>query len=193
MPRSNRATCRWQTRSPKTLRCRASGIPRRYIGDRIARTASPHRLLDPEAGPLIGVKLHVLTRKTLGGIQTDLGSRAIGNDGQVIDELYAAGRGGRLRRWRCARIQRAGRDLPGGLPVLRPGRRSRCGGKAVMTKASRAPIQALVVVTFLAMIAANGLTVMSGTSLDGVDVVLAAIDENMVAQQASLTWPIRSR
>ena len=32
--------------------------------------------------------------------------------------------------------------------------------------------------------------VMSGTSLDGVDVVLAAIDENMVAQQASLTWPI---
>ena len=32
--------------------------------------------------------------------------------------------------------------------------------------------------------------VMSGTSLDGVDVVLATIDETMVAQQASLTWPI---
>ncbi len=32
--------------------------------------------------------------------------------------------------------------------------------------------------------------VMSGTSLDGVDVVLAAINENMVAQQASLSYPI---
>lgn len=32
--------------------------------------------------------------------------------------------------------------------------------------------------------------VMSGTSLDGVDVVLAAIDDRMVAQQASLSWPI---
>ncbi|MBZ9643829.1 FAD-binding protein, partial [Streptomyces sp. PSKA30] len=48
-------------------------------------------LLDPAAGPLIGVKLHVLTRKTLGGIQTDLDSRALGTDGQPIDGLYAAG------------------------------------------------------------------------------------------------------
>lgn len=64
---------------------------RRYLGDRIARTASPHRILDSEAGPLIGVKLHVLTRKTLGGIQTDLQSRAMGLDGNPIDGLYAAG------------------------------------------------------------------------------------------------------
>ncbi|WP_445527641.1 FAD-binding dehydrogenase [Streptomyces cyslabdanicus] len=64
---------------------------RRYLGDRLGRVAAPHRVLDPAAGPLIAVKLHVLTRKTLGGIQTDLDSRALGRDGQVIDGLYAAG------------------------------------------------------------------------------------------------------
>ncbi|MFF2951417.1 FAD-binding dehydrogenase [Kitasatospora sp. NPDC057965] len=64
---------------------------RRYLGDRLGRTAAPHRLLDPAAGPLIGVKLHVLTRKTLGGIQTDLGSRALGADGTPVPGLYAAG------------------------------------------------------------------------------------------------------
>src|SRR5699024_11451906 len=61
---------------------------RRYLGDRISRTAPPHRILDPSAGPLIGVKLHVLTRKTLGGIQTDLDSRALGASGQPIEGLY---------------------------------------------------------------------------------------------------------
>ncbi|WP_426362091.1 FAD-binding dehydrogenase [Streptomyces sp. E-08] len=64
---------------------------RRYRGDRLGRAAAPHRLLDPAAGPLIGVKLHVLTRKTLGGIQTDLDSRALAADGTPVDGLYAAG------------------------------------------------------------------------------------------------------
>ncbi|HWS37878.1 MAG TPA: FAD-binding dehydrogenase [Actinoplanes sp.] len=64
---------------------------RRYLGDRIGRTSVPHRLLDPAAGPLIGVKLHILTRKTLGGIQTDLDSRALDATGQPIPGLYAAG------------------------------------------------------------------------------------------------------
>ncbi|GAA2691281.1 FAD-binding dehydrogenase [Actinoplanes palleronii] len=64
---------------------------RRYIGDKIGRTSTPHRILDPAAGPLIGVKLHILTRKTLGGIQTDLDSRVIGTEGQVLPGLYAAG------------------------------------------------------------------------------------------------------
>ena len=45
---------------------------RAYRGDRLIRTATPHRILDPKAGPLIAVKLHVLTRKSLGGIETDL-------------------------------------------------------------------------------------------------------------------------
>ncbi|KAB2343805.1 FAD-binding dehydrogenase [Actinomadura rudentiformis] len=64
---------------------------RRYLGDRLTRAVAPHRILDPAAGPLIGVKLHVLTRKTLGGIQTDLDSRALGADGQPVEGLYAAG------------------------------------------------------------------------------------------------------
>jgi predicted oxidoreductase len=64
---------------------------RRYLGDRIGRTSTPHRLLDPAAGPLIAVQLRILTRKTLGGIQTDLDSRALGADGAPIPGLYAAG------------------------------------------------------------------------------------------------------
>ncbi|WP_331770489.1 FAD-binding dehydrogenase (plasmid) [Embleya sp. NBC_00888] len=64
---------------------------RRYLGDRLGRAAAPHRVLDPAAGPLIGVKLHILTRKTLGGIQTDLESRALGPDGRPVEGLYAAG------------------------------------------------------------------------------------------------------
>ncbi|MFT4253847.1 MAG: FAD-binding dehydrogenase [Caulobacter sp.] len=64
---------------------------RRSLGDRLARTAKPHRILDPAAGPLIGVKLHVLTRKSLGGLQTDLSSRVLAPDGRVLEGLYAAG------------------------------------------------------------------------------------------------------
>jgi predicted oxidoreductase len=64
---------------------------RRYIGDRLIRTAKPHRILDPAQGPLIGVKLNIVTRKTLGGFQTDLDSRVFGQDGKVMPGLYAAG------------------------------------------------------------------------------------------------------
>lgn len=64
---------------------------RRYIGDKLIRTAKPHKILDPEHGPLIAVKLNILTRKTLGGFETDLDSRVFGNDGQIIRGLYAAG------------------------------------------------------------------------------------------------------
>ena len=82
-----------QMANPYSKDAQVQGIrnSRRYLGDRIARTAAPHRILDPEAGPLIGVKLHILTRKTLGGIQTDLSSRALGHDGKPIPGLYAAG------------------------------------------------------------------------------------------------------
>ena len=64
---------------------------RRYIGDRLIRVARPHALLDPAAGPLIAVRLHVLTRKTLGGLHTDLSSRALGSSGEPVPGLYAAG------------------------------------------------------------------------------------------------------
>lgn len=64
---------------------------RAFRGDRLIRTASPHRILDPKSGPLIAVKLHVLTRKSLGGIETDLSGRALGAGGEPIPGLYAAG------------------------------------------------------------------------------------------------------
>jgi len=64
---------------------------RSYRGDRLIRTAAPHRLLDPAKGPLIAIQLRVLTRKTLGGLQTDLGSRVLRADGSVLPGLYAAG------------------------------------------------------------------------------------------------------
>ncbi|MFN8071701.1 MAG: FAD-binding dehydrogenase [Mycobacterium sp.] len=82
-----------QMANPYAKDAQVQGIrnSRRYLGDRIARTAAPHRILDPAAGPLIGVKLHILTRKTLGGIQTDLFSRALDANGQPIPGLYAGG------------------------------------------------------------------------------------------------------
>ena len=64
---------------------------RAYIGDKLTRVARPHKLLDPAAGPLIAVRLHILTRKTLGGLQTDLESRVIGANGRPVPGLHAAG------------------------------------------------------------------------------------------------------
>ncbi|WP_370267725.1 FAD-binding dehydrogenase [Nioella sp.] len=64
---------------------------RAYLGDKLIRTAKPHPILDPKAGPLIGVRLNVLTRKSLGGIHTDLQGRVLRSDGQVFPGLYAAG------------------------------------------------------------------------------------------------------
>jgi predicted oxidoreductase len=64
---------------------------RAFRGDRLIRTAAPHRILEPAAGPLIAVRLHVLTRKSLGGIETDLSGRALGADGSPVAGLYAAG------------------------------------------------------------------------------------------------------
>ncbi|WP_349884519.1 FAD-binding dehydrogenase [Microbacterium sp. WHRI 7836] len=64
---------------------------RSYRGDKLIRTAAPHRLQDPAAGPLVAVKLHVLTRKSLGGINTDLHGRALNAVGEPIPGLYAGG------------------------------------------------------------------------------------------------------
>lgn len=75
----------------KDVQVRAIHDARRYLGDRLARVARPHRLLDPAAGPLIGVRLRILTRKSLGGLQTDLDSRVLRPDGSVFEGLYAAG------------------------------------------------------------------------------------------------------
>ncbi|MCO5057948.1 MAG: FAD-binding dehydrogenase [Rhizobiaceae bacterium] len=64
---------------------------RNYLGDRLIRTAKPHKFLDPKNGPLIAVKLHILTRKTLGGLHTDLDGRVLDGDGEPVAGLYAAG------------------------------------------------------------------------------------------------------
>lgn len=64
---------------------------REYVGDRLVRTAAPHRILDERHWPLIAVRLHTLTRKTLGGIQTDLDSRALDADGEPVPGLFAVG------------------------------------------------------------------------------------------------------
>jgi uncharacterized protein len=64
---------------------------RRYRVDRLLRVAAPHKILDPGAGPLIAMRLSILTRKTLGGLQTDLSSRVLSADGTPVPGLYAAG------------------------------------------------------------------------------------------------------
>jgi uncharacterized protein len=82
----------------KDLQVMAIRNARRYRGDRLARTAAPHKILDPKAGPLIAVRLNILTRKTLGGLQTDLSGRVLGREAgpggsgaRPVPGLYAAG------------------------------------------------------------------------------------------------------
>ncbi len=64
---------------------------RKYLGDKLVRVAKPHRILDPAHGPLIAVRLNILSRKTLGGLETDLSARVLGADGGPVPGLYAAG------------------------------------------------------------------------------------------------------
>ncbi len=64
---------------------------RKFIGDRLIRVCKPHKLLDPAAGPLIAVRLWVLTRKTLGGLETDLDGRVLAAGGAPLPGVYAAG------------------------------------------------------------------------------------------------------
>jgi predicted oxidoreductase len=75
----------------KDLQITAIHGARRYLPDRVSRVASPHRILDPGAGPLIAVRLWILTRKTLGGLETDLSGRVLKPGGEPLSGLYAAG------------------------------------------------------------------------------------------------------
>ncbi len=75
----------------KDLQITAIHGARRYLPDRLSRVASPHRILDPGAGPLIAVRLWILTRKTLGGLETDLSGRVLQPGGEPLSGLYAAG------------------------------------------------------------------------------------------------------
>ncbi len=82
-----------EVRNPftKDLQVMAVRSARGYLGDRLIRTAAPHRILDPKAGPLIAVRLNILTRKTLGGLETDLSSRVLTEGGDPLEGVYAAG------------------------------------------------------------------------------------------------------
>ncbi|MFE4634432.1 FAD-binding dehydrogenase [Streptomyces sp. NPDC056773] len=75
----------------KDLQVTAIHGARKYLGDKLIRTAAPHRILDPAAGPLIAVRLSILTRKSLGGLETDLDSRVLTATGEPLPGLYAAG------------------------------------------------------------------------------------------------------
>lgn len=75
----------------KDLQVTAMRGARNYRGDRLIRVASPHKILDPKNGPLIAVRLNIVSRKTLGGLQTDLSARVLNDAGQPISGLYAAG------------------------------------------------------------------------------------------------------
>jgi predicted oxidoreductase len=78
-------------RFSKDLQVMAIHSARRYRGDKLSRVATPHRILDPKAGPLIAVRLNILSRKTLGGLATDLDGRCLRSDGDPFPGLYAAG------------------------------------------------------------------------------------------------------
>lgn len=75
----------------KDMQVMAIRNARTYLPDKAIRVTKPHRLLDPAHGPLIAVRLNLLTRKTLGGLETNLDSQVIRPDGSVFDGLYAAG------------------------------------------------------------------------------------------------------
>jgi predicted oxidoreductase len=75
----------------KDMQINAMREARKFITDKLIRVVEPHPLLDPKAGPLIAVRLSVLTRKTLGGLHTDLSARVLKSDGTPLDGVYAAG------------------------------------------------------------------------------------------------------
>jgi predicted oxidoreductase len=75
----------------KDLQVAAMRQARSYLPDKVTRVASPHKLTDPKAGPMIAVRLNILTRKTLGGLNTNLDSQVLDASGAVIPGLYAAG------------------------------------------------------------------------------------------------------
>jgi uncharacterized protein len=75
----------------KDLQVTAIRGARNYLGDKLIRVATPHKILDPKNGPLIAVRLNILSRKTLGGLQTDLSGRVLNESGHPVAGLYAAG------------------------------------------------------------------------------------------------------
>lgn len=83
--------CEIDNKFTKDMQITAMRGARHYIGDKFVRVAKPHKILDPKNGPLIAVRLNLLSRKTLGGLQTDLSGRVLNHNGEPVPGLYAAG------------------------------------------------------------------------------------------------------
>ena len=120
----------------------ATAAARRFLVDRLMRIAPPHPYLDPDrpgegragsGGPLVAVRLHVLTRKTLGGLETDLEARVLTAGRDAAAGRVRRRRGGWVRRWRDARLPVAGGHLPGRLRVQRPDGRTSAGRRRSAT------------------------------------------------------------
>ena len=135
--RSRRATASSTTPSPRTCRSTAMRQARSYRGDRLIRVATPHKILDPAKGPLIAVRLHVLTRKSLGGLETDLDARVLRPRRRSAARAVRRRRGGRVRRRRRARLQLAGGHVPGRLHLLRTRGRTGAGAGGGLTRGCR--------------------------------------------------------
>ena len=97
----------------------ATAAARRYVGDRLTRIVRPHRFLDGSGDSLVAVRCHVLTRKTLGGLETDLSARVLRFGRSAPFRGFRCRRGGRIRRRRRTWLPRAGGHVPRRLPVLR--------------------------------------------------------------------------
>ena len=112
---------------------------RNYLGDKLIRTAKPHKLLDPKAGPLIAVRLHILTRKTLGGLETDLSSRVFGHERRTGQWTVCGGRDSRIWWRRCAWLPLFRGYFSGWLYILRPRCRTSRRPKLNLSQATRPP------------------------------------------------------
>jgi len=75
----------------KDMQVMAIQSARQYLGDKLIRVAKPHKILDSKNGRLIAVRLNILSRKTLGGLQTNLNGQVLGKEGEPIQGLFAAG------------------------------------------------------------------------------------------------------
>ncbi|WP_418276307.1 FAD-binding dehydrogenase [Isoptericola jiangsuensis] len=75
-------------KDPQVVATRAA---RDFKVDRLIRVSPPRPLTTPKDGPLLAVRLSVLTRKTLGGLWCDPSGRVLHDDGTVLDGLWAVG------------------------------------------------------------------------------------------------------
>ena len=121
----------------KDLQIAALRSARAYRGDKLIRVATPHKLLDPAAGPLIAVRLHVITRKTLGRPAHRPGRTCPRGGRRAAARPVRRRRGGRLRRRRHARLPLARGHVPRRLHLLRPRRRPGGGRRHRLSPAAR--------------------------------------------------------